>query len=50
MKVQGQAAIFVAFGNSAAEDLEPFRVETVLQKILTLVRDTVVPAFEPFFN
>lgn len=50
MKVYGQAAIFVAFSDSAAEDLEPFRVETVLQKILKLVRNTIVPTFEPFFN
>ncbi|MFL6443492.1 MAG: hypothetical protein ACJ713_06760 [Candidatus Sulfotelmatobacter sp.] len=50
MKAQGQAAIFVAFGSSATEDLERFRVETVLQKILKLVRDNVVPTFEPFFD
>lgn len=50
VKVQGQAAIFVAFEESTAEELEPFRVETVLQKILKFVRDTIVPTFEPFFN
>jgi len=50
MKVQGKASIFVAFGDSTAEELEPLRVETVLHEILQLARDRIVPAFEPFFE
>jgi hypothetical protein len=50
MKVQGKAAIFVAFNDEAAEDLEPLRVETVLEEIMEFVRDEAFTAFEPFFD
>jgi hypothetical protein len=50
MKVEGEASMFVAFGDTTAEELEPLRVETVLQEIIEFIRDTAVPAFEPFFN
>lgn len=48
-KAQGEAAIFVAFGDTEAEELEPFRVERVLQAILERVRDQIIPCFGPFF-
>lgn len=50
VKVQGKAAIFVAFDNPTAESLEPHRVDAVLQSIFEFVRYTVFEAFEPFFN
>lgn len=65
MKVQGYAAMFVAFEDSALLDpemsaieerheldpmLEPFRVDWVLQEILQFVGDTVFPALKPFFD
>ena|ERR1019366_873040 len=50
MKVQGQATIFIAFDKPTADELEPWRVDSVLQEILEFVRDTVVPSFEPFFD
>jgi len=50
MKVQGKASIFVAFDDPAVENLELLRIDSVLQEILEFARDTVVPAFEPFFN
>ena len=50
MKLKGKASIFVAFGDTAAEELEPLRIETVLQEILEFIRDRIVPAFEPFFD
>jgi hypothetical protein len=50
MKMEGQASIFVAFGDSAAEELEPLRVDTVLQEIMEFARDNIIPAFEPFFH
>jgi hypothetical protein len=49
VKVQGKAALFVAFTDEKAETLEPFRVETVLEEILQFVRDEVFTAFESFF-
>lgn len=50
MKVQGKAAIFIAFDNATAESLEPHRVDAVLQSIFKFVRYTVFEAFEPFFD
>lgn len=50
VKVQGKAAIFIAFDNPAAESLEPHRVDAVLQSIFEFVRYTVFEAFEPFFD
>ncbi len=49
MRVQGHAAIFVAFDDTEAEELEPLRVETILQAIFENVRDEIIPAFESFF-
>jgi hypothetical protein len=48
-KAQGEASIFVAFGDTEAEELEPLRVETVLQAILKHARDEVISSFELFF-
>ncbi|MGA2570570.1 MAG: hypothetical protein ABSF23_08635 [Terracidiphilus sp.] len=50
MQMHGKCSLFVAFDDPAAEDLEELRVELTLEKILEFVRDTVVPAFEPFFE
>ena len=50
MQVKGEAAIFVAFEDSTADELEPWRVDSVLNEILEFARDTVIPAFQPFFN
>lgn len=65
MKVQGYAALFVAFEDRALLDpamlaieeryefealLEPSRVDWVLQEILQFVGDTVFPVLQPFFN
>ena len=50
MEVEGLAALFVAFDKPAADDLEPWRVDSVLLEVFEFVRNTVVPAFEPFFN
>lgn len=50
VKVQGKAAIFVAFDNATAESLESHRVDAVLQSIFQFVRYTVFEAFEPFFD
>ena len=50
MEVEGLAAIFIAFDEPSADELEPWRVDSVLQEIFDFVRDSVVPAFEPFFN
>ena len=50
VKMKGQATLFIAFADLATDELEPFRVDAVLQEILEFVRDTVIPGFEPFFN
>jgi len=50
MKVQGQAATFVAFDDPSAEELEPLRVDRVLNEIFEFVGDTIFPAFQPFFD
>jgi hypothetical protein len=50
MKVDGHAAIFVAFDQSASDELEPFRVDTVLQGIVESVKNRIIPTFEPFFG
>jgi hypothetical protein len=50
VKVQGQAAIFVAFEDEAAEELEPLRVDMVLQEISEFLGETVFPSFRPFFH
>jgi hypothetical protein len=50
IKVLGQAAIFVAFDDTEAEELEPLRVEALLKEILEFVWDQIIPAFEPFFD
>lgn len=50
MKVEGHAAIFVAFYQPTSDELEPFRVDTVLQGILESVKDRIIPTFEPFFT
>lgn len=50
MKVQGYAASFVAFDDPAAEELEPLRVERVLDEIFEFVGDTIFPTFQPFFD
>ncbi|MFZ3214152.1 MAG: hypothetical protein WA188_21815 [Terriglobales bacterium] len=50
VKVEGEAAIFVAFDDPAAKDLEPLSVGPLLQGILEFVEETVVPGFEPFFD
>jgi hypothetical protein len=49
MKVQGHAATFIAFDNATADELEPFRVDTVLQEILDFTRDKIISTFELFF-
>jgi len=49
-KMEGEAAIFVAFDKAGAEELEPLRVDTVLQEILDHIGQNIIPAFEPFFN
>lgn len=50
MKMYGKCSLFVAFDDPLAEELENFRVDSVLESILEFMRDTVVPAFEPFFD
>lgn len=50
VKVQGQAAIFIAFQESGVEELEPFRVDRTLCGISEFIRETVFPRFEPFLN
>jgi hypothetical protein len=65
MKVQGYAAMFIAFEDSTLLDpqmaaieerhdleaeLGPFKVDWILQEILQFVGDKVFPALEPFFD
>jgi hypothetical protein len=50
MKMHGKCSMFVAFDDESAEDLEGLRVDRTLQEIFEFVRDTVIPAFEPFFD
>jgi hypothetical protein len=50
VEVKGKAAIFIAFEDSTAEELEPLRVDAVLQEILEFIRETVFPSFQPFFD
>jgi hypothetical protein len=50
MKVDGEVSCFVTLHDPAAFDLEGFRIETTLQQILEFIRDTVVPAFQPFLD
>ncbi len=49
MKMEGHAALFVAFEQPTADELEPFRVDAVLQGIIDFVKDRIIPTFEPFF-
>jgi hypothetical protein len=49
MRVQGQAAVFIAFQDPAAEELETFRVDRVLKNISEFLWETVFPSFDPFF-
>lgn len=49
MKVEGHAALFIAFEQPDADELEPFRVDTVLQGIIESVKGRIIPTFEPFF-
>ena len=48
VEAQGHATIFVAFQDSTAEQLEPLRVDRVLEEILEFIEDRVFPAFERF--
>lgn len=50
MKVQGYAAMFVAFHDPGATELEPLRVDSVLQQICDFVGNTVISGFERFFD
>jgi hypothetical protein len=50
VKVQGHAALLVAFDDPSAEELEPLRVDRVLQEISEFMWETVFPSFEPFFH
>jgi hypothetical protein len=50
MEVEGKASLFVAFDEPAADSLEGFRVDRTLQEILEFARETIIPAFEPFFD
>lgn len=50
VEVKGEASAFVAFDDPSADELENFRVDRTLQEILEFMRETVVPAFEPFFD
>ena len=50
MKMHGKCSLFVAFDDPSAEELEHFRVDSTLEGIFKFVRDTVIPAFEPFFD
>ena len=53
VKVQGEAALFVAFEEAAtdpAADLEAFRVDRVLDEFLEFFRHSVIPTLEPFFD
>lgn len=50
MKMHGKCSIFVAFVDPSVEDLEDFRVDRTLQEIFEFVKETVIPAFEPFFD
>jgi hypothetical protein len=49
MRAQGQAAVFIAFQDPVAEELETFRVDRVLQNISEFLWETVFPSFDPFF-
>jgi len=48
MEARGQATIFVAFQDSTAEELEPLRVDRVLEEIAEFIGDRVFPLFERF--
>ena len=48
MEARGHAAIFVAFEDSTAEELEPLRVDHVLEEMFGFIQDTVFPALEQF--
>lgn len=50
VKVYGHAALFIAFDDPTADELEPLRVDSVLQEILEFVRHTVVPSFQIFLD
>ena len=50
MKMHGKCSLFVAFDDPSAEELERFRVDRTLEGIFEFMRDTVIPAFEPFFD
>lgn len=49
MKARGEAALFIAFQDSAAEELEPLGVERVLKEIAEFLGEKVFPNFEIFF-
>jgi hypothetical protein len=50
VSIQGHATSFIAFSDFAVDELEPYRVDTVLQGILAFARDKIVPVFAPFFR
>lgn len=50
MKMRGFCSLFVAFDDPTAVELEDFRVDRTLERILSFVRQDVLVSLEPFLR